>query len=154
MADRLTVKVDGLRELGERMRKLSADVSKKAAFSSVLAGANVIKKGAIQRAPDSEEPHKLTVDGQTVTVIPGNLRRNIINKRVPKNQTNLTAEYLVTVRGKAKAGFASRYGRLVEFGTVKMAAQPFLRPAFDTGKEKAVSEIAKKLERVITKAGG
>jgi HK97 gp10 family phage protein len=38
-------------------------------------------------------------------------------------------------------GFAAEYASYVEFGTSKMAAQPFLRPAFDEAEAAALSAI-------------
>ena len=41
------------------------------------------------------------------------------------------------------------YARFVEFGTVKMAARPFMRPAFEAKKGEAVDAIKAYLERRI-----
>jgi HK97 gp10 family phage protein len=38
-------------------------------------------------------------------------------------------------------GFEAPYASYVEFGTYKMAAQPFLRPAFDEAELQALSAI-------------
>lgn len=38
-------------------------------------------------------------------------------------------------------GFTAEYASYVEFGTYKMAAQPFLRPAFDEAEDAALSAI-------------
>ena len=38
--------------------------------------------------------------------------------------------------GVVAAGFAAFYAHFVEFGTSKMAAQPFVRPALDAAREK------------------
>lgn len=136
---RTVVKVDGLRELGEAMSALGKEVAQKIAASMTSAAAGVIRKDAIARAPEHDEPH--TVDG--VLVQPGNLKKNIVRKKVSKSKTRLTSEHLVTVRGKRKDGYAARYGRLQEFGTVHHAPQPFLRPAFDANKMKAIDAMKK-----------
>lgn len=51
--------------------------------------------------------------------------------------------------GVVAVGFAARHSHLVEFGTRKMAAQPFLRPALDEAKaaigERIVIRLAKDL---------
>jgi HK97 gp10 family phage protein len=41
------------------------------------------------------------------------------------------------------------YGRLKEYGTKKMAATPFLRPAFETKKDEALKEIGRVLKEAI-----
>lgn len=149
MADVVTVHIDGLRELGERLRKLSKEVAGKAAYSSMLAGANVIKKRAVRKIESSP------------SVRTGSLRDAVIVKRIPKSQSSATAEYIVTVRhgltrrqkqkGKQRA---APHAIFVEYGTVNMPAEPFLRPAFDEGKTDAVDAIVSKLDKAITKAGG
>ena len=57
--------------------------------------------------------------------------------------------HLVTVRGKRKDGYAARYGRLQEFGTVHHAPQPFLRPAFDKHREKWIRAMGQVGAQVI-----
>lgn len=44
------------------------------------------------------------------------------------------------------------HGSLQEFGTAKMAAQPFARPAFDEGAPKALARLSSDLENQISKA--
>ncbi len=44
-------------------------------------------------------------------------------------------------------GFEARYASYVEFGTYKMAAQPFLRPAFDEAELEALSAIVDSVEK-------
>src|SRR2546427_167402 len=124
------VRIDGLQQLGERMRSLTQEVNLKIAGRATNAGAQVIKKRAVANAPAWPVAHKL----EGVIVPPGNLKKNIVVKKV---RSPLTSEHIVTVRGKRKDAYAARYGRLVEFGTVKMSPKPFLRPAFYGGKGEA-----------------
>lgn len=145
---RTVVRVEGLRELGETMRALGRETATKIAGAMTNAGAQVVKKDAIRRAPEHDEPHK--VDG--VLVQPGNLKRNIVVKKVSRNRTPLTSAHIVTVRGKKKDGYAARYGRLQEFGTVHQAPQPFLRPAFDSNRMQAVQAMKKRGEQRIMAA--
>lgn len=140
----VTLKIDGLSDLGKRLQTLSADMQGKVARAATAAGAVVIKNAAIQKAPEDT----------------GNLKKNIIAKRLPKSETNLTSEHIVTVRKGKKtakqkaAGIRDAYyASFVEFGTAKMAAQPFLRPAFDQNKERAVDAMKNRLEARIKKAG-
>lgn len=145
MADRVTVKVAGLSELGRRLSQLASDVGGRVARAAVAAGAQTIKRQAILNAP----------------VATGNLKRNIITKRLRKSEHGLTEAQIVTVRqGRVTAKQADRglrdafYARYVEFGTVKTPARPFLRPAFDAKKEAAVDAMRERLAARITKAGG
>lgn len=146
-----TVQVKGLRELGEAMRGLKNDVSLKICRAATQAGAKVIKDLAVSKAPIAPEPYKVddgTKMGQLVQ--PKNIQRNIVTKRV--RNSSMTAEAVITVRGKRKYGYASRIASLQEFGTVKMAPQPFMRLAFDEGKMPAVEKVKATLEKRIPKA--
>lgn len=140
----VTVEVKGLQQLGERLRLMQTNVSLKIAKKAVNAGAQIIKKQAVANAPQWPVAHKL----EGVIVPPGNLKKNIVVKKI---KSPLVVEYIVTVRGKRKDAFAARYGRLVEYGTVKMAAEPYLRPAFESRKSDAVAAIAATLKEGIDK---
>ena len=144
MAKTVTVKVEGLADLGARMKGLSEAVNNRIARAATAAGAVVIRNSAQQKAP----------------VDTGNLKKNIIVKRLPKGESSLTSEHIVTVRkGKLTAKQKSSglkdayYGQFVEFGTAKMPAQPFLRPAYDENKQRAVEAIKDRIAARLKKAG-
>lgn len=65
----------------------------------------------------------------------------------------MTAEYIVTVRHKGNGVVGQPYAEGIynEFGTSKMTARPFLRPAFEARKEDAVKAIGAKLDERIQK---
>lgn len=142
MAETVTVSVSGLSELGRNLSELSAAVSQRICRTATNKGAQVIKNQAVTNAPIWPESHKL----EGVIVPSGNLKKNIVVKKI---KSPLTAEYIVTVRGKKKDFYAARYGRLVEFGTVKMAANSFLRKAYDSEKLTAANTIIDELEKGI-----
>jgi HK97 gp10 family phage protein len=153
MSAKTTVKVEGLRALGEAMRGLSADVNLKISRAAIQAGAKIIKDLAIAKAPIAPEAYTVRrnkADKEGVKVEPRNIQKNIVTKRV-KN-SSLTAETVIAIRGKRKNGYASRVATLQEFGTVKMAAQPFMRPAFEEGKMPAVEAVKRRLTTRIAKA--
>lgn len=140
-----TIRIDGLKELGERMRALSTEVNLKISKSACGKAAGVVKDQAITNAPRYPVAHKL----EGVVVEPGNLKRNIVVKKI---RSPLTAEYIVTVRGKKKDSFAARYGRLVEFGTRYIAPNSFLRKAFESKKQQAIVTMKVELQIGIEKA--
>jgi HK97 gp10 family phage protein len=152
MAESITIRVDGLRALGERMKTMKADMAVKAARAATAAGAGVIKAGAKRRAPVADEPYTVRAGkgDKGVEVQPRNLPKNIITKRI---KSELTSEHIVTVRGKRKDGYAKRIGILQEFGAAHAAAQPFMRPAFDEDKQAAIQAMRDRLEKRIKKAG-
>ena len=148
MAGSVTVKVDGLAALGERMRALSAKVSTKLASQATGAAASVIKKKTIENI------------NRNPSVDTGSLRDSVLAKKVPKGQTDLTSEHIVTFRGRGKPYNKkgqkinrAPHAHLVEFGTVNMPAEPSLRPAFDTGAQEALQVMTARLEAGIIKAG-
>lgn len=53
--------------------------------------------------------------------------------------------------GPTKPGFA--YGVPLEFGTANMGAQPFMRPAFDTERERALEAIRQALWKALIALG-
>lgn len=145
------VSISGLRELGASFKKLKSEVALKIGRRAVNKGAQVIKKLVIAKAPVAPKPYRVddgTPSGQIVQ--PKNIQRNVVIKRVPKSE--LTAESVVAIRGKRKNGYANRIASLGEFGTVKQAAKPFVRPAFEEGKVPAAEAIVKELKKGIEKA--
>jgi HK97 gp10 family phage protein len=137
--------VSGLRQLGEAMRGLRADVAGKVARQATAAGASVARKAVKARAPRDS----------------GNLQAAIVMKRV--RGSSLTEEYVVAVRkgktrdakagkrGEGKLGKDAFYAAFQEFGTVKAPAQPFIRPGFEESVEAATQAIAKRLKQRIEK---
>ncbi len=149
MASSVTVKVEGLSELGRRMAALSADVSLKIARSATAAAAGIVKKGAVANIVASP------------SVVTGSLRDDVIIKRLSKRESNLTSEHIVTVRGRGKSTKKTAkdqksrnapHAHFVEFGTVNMPAEPFLQPAFETHKQAALEAMKDRLQRRIIKA--
>jgi HK97 gp10 family phage protein len=145
-----TVRVEGLAELGRALQKLRGPEAERIARGMTAAAANLInKKAKDKRRPNNADaPYK--VDGQTIT--PGNIAKNIITKRLPKAQTSLTSEHIVTVRSKKVKGKPYRAAIFAEFGTVKQAQKPFMRPAFEEGKLPAVEAMKKSGARAIERA--
>jgi len=141
----ITIRLNGFRELGERMRALSSEVNLKLARSTTNAGAQVIKKLAIRYAPGSDP-------SETPRVPPDNLKKNIIVRR--RSKPKYTSEHAVTVRSKGKGVIGNPYttGVQQEFGNVNHGPQAFMRPALDQGKEEAITAMKNKLRDGINKA--
>lgn len=144
MAGNVTVKVQGLDALKAGMRGLTADMANKVARAASAAAAGVVRKAARTKAPRDT----------------GNLQKNIIVKRLPKGETQLTSEHIVTVRkGKLTAkqkgaGLQDAYyGRFVEFGTVKMPPRPYLRPALDENIQPAIDAMRQRIRARLEKIG-
>ena len=128
-------------QLESILSQLPDKVEKKVANAAVSAGARVIRKEAEQFAPYNES--------RTTGV---HLRDAIIVKR----DKNKVASYTVGTQYRGKK--AAPHAHLLEFGTVKMSPQPFLRPAFDTkgdqAKAKMLNSLATGIHREAAKLAG
>lgn len=164
MANRSSVEIKGLRELERAMKELPKKMHRRILNASLAAGARLIEREAKERVP--------ILKTHTLRRLPGVIRRNIRVRPVrPQDGNNATV--IVSVRNLSakqitvfkratgqKGAFNPNdpfYWRFVEFGTSKMAARPFLRPAFESRKYQAAAEIksrlAKRIEIEATKLG-
>lgn len=126
--------VQGLEGVLAALRALPPEVAGKnggPVRAALFQGAKIIREEAKRLAPRKT----------------GKLVANVVmvRDRNPK-QSGANERYQVGVRGKAF------YGKFHEFGTVKMAAKPFLRPAFETKKQEALEKIVATLKTGIDKA--
>jgi HK97 gp10 family phage protein len=160
------VQVHGLRELREALvRKIPAEMQGKVLQQALSAGATVISREAKSRAPEDT----------------GRLKKAIYSARNKRAATKTFEERVVAVRrGKKyqKSGRDAFYWKFVEFGhrtgagrgqylkktdgrnshgravnaTGFVPPKPFMRPAFEAGKHKAVEAIRTRLGKAIEKA--
>lgn len=152
--------IEGLDEVLAAMAVLPDSITKNAAPFAMRKGADVIAKEAKARAP----------------VRSGNLRDRIAVRKRKRKPTGAAIAYSVGILGGASATYGNTksnrrkglvgqsyqkqdtayYWRFLEFGTEKLAAKPFLRPAFDSAAEAAITAIADGfrtgLTRAVTKA--
>lgn len=146
MATRELRQIKGLSQLGENMRTLKSAVANKLARRATGRAAGVVKKLAVQHVISSP------------SVETGSLRDAIVAKKATKAETGqLTSMHLVAVRVR-KTGRKTKthqstapHAHFVEFGTVNMPAEPFMRPAFDQGKERALQTVIDTLSDGIDK---
>ena len=155
MAKFESVQVQGLDQLAKALRELPQRVARNGLRAAVYAGAKVIRDEAKLQAPVA------TGDLGPNQPPRGTLKRSVIMKQIPELSGAQKQTFFVTVRhGKkyrkqGKKGNLSQdawYWRFVEFGTIKMSARPFLRPAFDMKKHEAVTAIKTRLAQRIEQA--
>ena len=155
MAKFESVQVQGLDQLAKALRELPQRVARNGLRAAVYAGAKVIRDEAKLQAPVA------TGDLGANQPPRGTLKRSVIMKQIPELSGAQKQTFFVTVRhGKkykkqGKKGNLSQdawYWRFVEFGTIKMSARPFLRPAFDMKKHEAVTAIKTRLAQRIEQA--
>jgi HK97 gp10 family phage protein len=151
------IKVHGLSDLDRRLRRLPDQVRRVTLVKAIKAGAEPILTGALARVP--RDTGLLARSLKTKFTRRGIFRVaaqvGVFGDKRARRRGKAT---IATVRIKGKVFQARRdpddpyYARFVEMGTSKMGARPFLRPAFDGGKEQSVQLQAKVLREEIERA--
>ena len=138
---KLALKFTGVREMEQRFERID---------KSVRRSQQQIAQEAAELV--AEEARRL------VPVLTGELRDSIIISErqlggaFKMNMRTLTAVRLY-VGPRKGAGYPNGYqGHMIEFGTVKMAAQPFMRPAFDNTRAEVFRLMAAETWKSIVKA--
>lgn len=136
----------GFKEMAEKLKQLGPRLGKNGLRAATSAAAAVIRNEARNLAP----------------VDTGEMKKDIQFKREREVRGGelFTASYSVYTRGGKKSRLSGKarnvdkdsfYWKFVEFGTAKMQAQPFMRPAFEAKKEEAVTRLGEKLDERIQK---
>lgn len=112
----LLLNVVGLRLIEKKLKLLEPKIAKGIVRKNLRAAAKPILKAAKANCP----------------VLTGRLRKSL-KIRVLKKRKSSYALQVSPSKGWAKG--EEFYGGFVEFGTVDMPAQPFVRPAFDVHKK-------------------
>ena len=108
---RTEVKVRGLKELNRALLALGKTEGRKVLRAAMRSGAKVIAVEAKAKAPVGTRSHRFKEKGQWITVRPGNLKRSIRPRALPKRQVSRgEMEVIVALAGR---GF---YGRFLEWG--------------------------------------
>jgi len=139
------IQINGLADLEKRLLAFPDKLASNILSGAIRAGAVVIQKEARERAPRSDKAHYLGKGSKRVLIQPGTLKKSIKVRKAPRKTRSVPIEYWVYVSKK------TWYWKFPEFGTSKMAAQPFMRPAFEIMKEKATERIREYLAARIEK---
>jgi HK97 gp10 family phage protein len=123
-ASTTSLKFEGGAELQQALAALPDRVSRRITFAALRDAAEIMRQRMADNAPD-------TTGGGV------HLADQILVKaaRVPGNIPAVAV-------GPSKGTF---YGGFLEFGTVKLSARPFARPAFDTTVDTVINEIGRLL---------
>jgi HK97 gp10 family phage protein len=151
----VTMKITGAKEIADALRKLPEKMDRKVLEDGLLTGARLIRDDAKARAPLLQVPDARRVRGalrkaiQAIRARPEGFAAQVVVK-----VRRLTGRQIANFKRKTGKGSAANpndvfYASFIEFGTSKMAARPYLRPAFQSMKEKAVAAaIARFRERI------
>ncbi len=126
-------KVQGLAELVRNLEAMPEVIRNKAVGKGTKEGAKIIQQAAISLAPEDS----------------GRLKQNIVVRE--RKDTIFDSEHQVVIRAQGKADNPrnSFYAYFLEYGTSKMAAKPFMRPAFEQNKESAVATMAGYIKEAV-----
>lgn len=131
----MITEVKGLEALINNLHALPEKVEKRVIRAAVRQGANIIK-GKAQNY---------------VRVDEGDLKKSIKVKGVRGKPG--TIAFVIRPTSNKKKGKNVFYGRFQEFGTSKMAAKPFMRPAYDEAGQdvidKVINTIKSKLDEAV-----
>jgi HK97 gp10 family phage protein len=137
------IEVKGLSELIDKLSKLPDKMAKRLFVLAISQGAKVIQDEVALRAPVRQPgPHeragKPIATGKATLRYPGNLKKQIVRRKVKREGQKVTYQVKPTPR--------AWYGRLVETGTRFAAARPFMRPAIDAKGEASIKRVAEVIE--------
>lgn len=103
------------------------------------AGAQVFYQAMLQQAPRSAHGHWFHGTHSKYWFDAGTLRKSIYQVYSKDNSTDKTAIYHISWNHQK-----APYGFMVEFGTSRAPAHPFMRPAFDTAHAQALNAAVEK----------
>lgn len=139
----LETKVEGLKALQDELLQLPDRVGGRVLQRALRSAAQPIVREARDRVPIAHGAYKLYGGG---IANPGWLKSRIVRKRV--RQSRNSAEVVVTIKDQYHAYF----WRFIEFGTSKLVAMPFLRPAFEAKSREALDRFVARLGDAIDAA--
>lgn len=159
MAD-FSVTMTGVEELSKKLQGLAYDMQKKGGRFALRKAAQVIRDQAKANAQSIDDPKSRD-----------DITKNIAEKWGSKfNKSMGDLMFRVGVlggaggnqskkdQGQGLPGGDTRHWRFVEFGTEKMAARPFLRPAMEQAAQRAtdvfINQYDKAIDRALKKIGG
>lgn len=146
MPNAVRFEVQGLRQLGEAFKGLDDVVQRKLAGQATGAGARIVKgaaKNNLKRNPSIDT---------------GLVEKNVITKKLSKSKSEgLTSAHIVTEKrvryptnNRQGRRTTRRSGAALEFGTVKMQAEPWLGPALSQNLGQVTNAIKDKLATGIS----
>ncbi|WP_273690256.1 HK97-gp10 family putative phage morphogenesis protein [Ketogulonicigenium vulgare] len=135
------VKLEGFEGLSANLKNLEKASTRTSAVRSAMRKA---AKPVIESAKSN------------VAVDSGALRDSIgigstLNKS-QRRQAKASKEKGAVTQYLGSGGKGARHSHLVEFGTVDQPARPFLRPAWDSGKDQYLKDLSTEMQKHITKA--
>jgi HK97 gp10 family phage protein len=142
-------KITGADDLSKALMALAPKVEKNILRGAVRAGSVVIQKEAQARAPVLQSPDPRRKAGTLKNAIKVRGSKVVQGKVVVGGVVvrPLTAGQIAKFKARSGSAGANNpndpfYANFVEFGTVKMAPRPFMRPALSSKAQSAIDTVA------------
>lgn len=137
------VEVRGLRELSDALKALPKKLERRVLKAALMTGAREIANEAKLRVPFRTGAVRRNIRARPGRPDQGHNATVIVSVR------KLTGRQISRLKAKGKRVDDPFHWRFVEFGTSKMPARPFMRPAFESKKVSAAHSIKDALKRRI-----
>lgn len=153
--------VEGLDNVLARLRELSSKMQKKFVAHAVRKGANIIKKAAVDKAKRFDNPKTAKrVYNEITTRTNSKLGKKNGGVAISVGVKGGAKQYKNTNENRRKKRVGASYEgpgnvyywRFLEFGTSKMKAQPFMRPAVENNVTQVTEAIVADLNDQLDKA--
>lgn len=149
----ISVEIEGLDDLTQQLKRLESLAKQKTLTYKAMFFATKPMLDEVKRlAPKAEKAYfrYYRKNGKSrVLQTPGKLKKSIKRRRVKLDSSIGVAVY----SGPIKHGEAKKYNvfywRFLEYGTPKMRAFPFIRPAFDHKKEESLERFKQRYREYI-----
>jgi HK97 gp10 family phage protein len=142
--------IKGLKELSKALKAFPQNVQNNILNSAVRAGAVTIQKEAKKNVPVKSGLTKASIiikkrrpKSKNITKFSLGIRR--IKDGREWYEKNLNSKYF---KDKPKDAY---YAHMIEFGTSKSEASPFMRPALESRADEVINEVRKKMQQRIDK---
>jgi HK97 gp10 family phage protein len=129
-----SIKIEGVKELKLALDKLGEEIKDKLQ-PALHKGAEIVAQKATSNIERNTEPKT------------GRLSRSMVVKDMPYKDSMPLISIAAVDRKIAP------HAHLIEFGTTKMSARPFLRPALQSSQKEVEELIENTIEEVVNKAG-
>lgn len=134
------IQIKGLKEVSQKLKKLPKNIRNRHVGKALRAGGKLVRDEARLHAP----------------VATGLVRKNVAMRTSTGARAGRNADVKVRIgiisdKTGRETGTDAFYWRFHEFGTSKMPAQPFLRPAFEGKKGQVLNTIVRQLRTGIRK---
>ena len=130
MADGVKVNIQGLTELNSQLEKLGKSLGQEPVEPVLYSGAKIISNEVSRRAP----------------VYRGVLKSAVVTKKLRRVDQNPAPSIAAIDRRIAP------HAHLPEYGTVKMSARPYFRPAVDSKAKEVSNHVQNNLKRLLDQA--